>query len=353
MRTSRERSMRVRLFRLASLGLVWLWIVGCQQVTIIVQNIPSNTPPGSAIFVSGNFNYWDPGDHTYALTLNPKDSTYAVTLPAGSGTIRYRFTRGDWTTVEADLCGNNLSVRYLPYQQTDTVYTRIMSWKDLNATQCNQVTLILDSLPANTPPQDSLYVSGSFNNWAATDSRYRLKKNASGKYSIRLTALSGEIEYKFHRGSWAKEEVSAIGNAIPNRIFRYGLEDTVQVCVSNWKDLLIPTHRDKVTLIVKVPPSTPDGDRIFLAGNFNNWKPHDPEFELRWTHKWTYTINLPRKRNYLEFKFTRGDWSTVEVDTYGKPTENRLFTYGYVDTMYLEVASWQDLQRTITDKPKK
>ncbi|MCU0353253.1 MAG: hypothetical protein MUD08_05865 [Cytophagales bacterium] len=320
-------------------------LISCQQVTVVVKDVPDNTPPGAALFVSGNFNHWDPSDRTYALRLNPTDSTYSVTLPKGSGPVEYRFTRGDWTTVEADPCGNPLPVRRLVYGAADTVRDAIPSWRDLGPTRCDQVTVVIDKLPANTPRQAPLYIAGNFNNWQAADARYRLRQNAAGRHFIRLTKNVDELEFKFTRGSWDADEVDAVGNPIPNRTFVFGQQDTLRLEIPGWKDLLPPARlQDRVTVLLAVPRNTPDGDRIFLAGNFNNWNPHDPRYELRWIRNWTYTLNLPRKRNHIEFKFTRGDWTTVETDQYGNPIENRNFTFGRLDTLRLEVKTWEDVE---------
>ena len=37
----------------------------------------------------------------------------------------------------------------------------------------------------------------------------------------------------------------------------------------------------EVTMIItSVPANTPDGDQIYIAGNFNNWNPGNPDFIL-------------------------------------------------------------------------
>lgn len=317
----------------------------CQQVTLVIKDIPANTPPGAAIFVTGNFNYWDPGDRTYALKLNTTDSTYSVRLPKGLGSLEYRFTRGDWTTTETDICGNALNNRQLRYRSSDTVYADVQSWKDLGPVRCNQATVVLDKLPSSTPADAALYIAGSFNEWKAADTRYRLKKNAAGKYYAQLPPNLGEIEFKFTRGSWDNDEVDAVGNPLPNRTLSYGRQDTVAVEILNWKDRIPPArYNDRVAVVVKIPKTTPPNERVFVTGNFNNWNPHDPNFELRPLDKYIYTLNLPRRRKYIEFKFTRGDWATVEADKFGKPTENRRFTYGHLDTLRLEIQRWEDLR---------
>ena len=76
-------------------------ISSCKQVVIKVEKIPGNTPVSDDLYITGNFNLWDPGDESYKLKKT-EDSTYIVTLPMTFGQIKYKFTRGDWTTVEKD-----------------------------------------------------------------------------------------------------------------------------------------------------------------------------------------------------------------------------------------------------------
>jgi AraC-like DNA-binding protein len=100
-----------------------------------------------------------------------------------------------------------------------------------------QVTFIIDELPNATPLEDTLFISGSFNNWNLKDENYMLKKRLDGKYAIILPNRKGSIEFKFHRGSWAKVETNAKNDYIPNRTFTFGNGSTVMVTIDNWQDV--------------------------------------------------------------------------------------------------------------------
>ncbi len=315
----------------------------CHQVTLVVKEIPENTPPGAVLFVTGNFNYWDPGDQRFALKLNP-DSTYSVTLPRGDGTVNYQFTRGDWHSKEADRCGNPTGNRMLRYQGTDTVFMGIESWHDLGPVHCDQVTFILGQIPAGTPAKDSIYLTGTFNNWLTRDPAYRIQRNAAGQYFVKVPRPGkGAIDFKFTRGNWPTEEVDENGNLMPNRHFAYGRQDTVRVGIGGWRDIR-SINQDVITLLVKVPANTPVNDNIYVATNYNGWYTRDPALALRKEpDSGLYTINIPRKVPYVEFKFTRGDWATVEGDRYGNEIGNRSFSFGRKDTLRLQVESWRDV----------
>ena len=75
---------------------------------------------------------------------------------------------------------------------------------------------------------------------------------------------------------------------------------------------------------------TPDDDDrpVYLSGNFNNWVTQDHQFLMKKESKGKYTFTFPDDEKYkgeLIYKFTKGDWSEVEIDRYGNRTPNRIW----------------------------
>jgi predicted alpha/beta superfamily hydrolase len=99
------------------------------QLTIKVTAIPANTPPGSNIHVVGTFNNWNPGDATKILTpLGGGQFQIVLTPPVGQ--VKFKFTRGSWSTVEGNASGGFLPDRVLNYNgQPTTVNLSILSWE--------------------------------------------------------------------------------------------------------------------------------------------------------------------------------------------------------------------------------
>jgi hypothetical protein len=65
---------------------------------------------------------------------------------------------------------------------------------------------------------------------------------------------------------------------------------------------------------------------VYLSGNFNHWHTQDSNFELEKIGDGLYHYKFPADFVYpdeLLYKFTKGDWSEVEIDQYGNRTENR------------------------------
>lgn len=112
------------------LGLVptFLW----SQITIVVKNIPSNTPENAKIYLAGNINSWNPGDTNYALQAL-ENKTYSITIPERSSTLEFKFTRGSWPTAEGNAIGSFLPNRVLNFTGSpQTIEVSIASWEDLS-----------------------------------------------------------------------------------------------------------------------------------------------------------------------------------------------------------------------------
>lgn len=101
----------------------------------------------------------------------------------------------------------------------------------------------------------------------------------------------------------------------------------------------------QVTFIISLlPENTPSDDIIYLAGDLNSWNPGNPEFALEKNDDELWFITLPEQTegSQIEFKFTRGDWGTVEKGANGEEIPNRQFTFGNGDTLNLEILNWAD-----------
>ncbi|MFE3849016.1 alpha/beta hydrolase [Flavobacterium sp. LB3P45] len=72
-----------------------------------------------------------------------------------------------------------------------------------------------------------------------------------------------------------------------------------------------------------------DARPVYISGNFNNWRTQDKEFMMekigvgQYHYKFTHDFDYPVE---LLYKFTKGDWSAVEIDSRGNRTENRATT---------------------------
>lgn len=314
----------------------------CKKVVVTVDSIPQNTPKGQPIYITGNFNNWDPGDERFRMELDA-DSVYSISLPPGFGTIEYKFTRGDWTTVEKDICGYEIDNRRIIIDETDTSFNTIASWNDLAPLNCPRLTLLVKNLPRETRRGDGIAIAGNFNSWSIDSSSF-LKRDSSGYYSITIDRPTdlGEIEFKMTRGDLSSVEADEFGNMIPNRILRFGVQDTVEIKIEGWIDRAGKMGNRIILLIDKLPGNSPGSTDVYLASSLNGWMPGDKNYLFQLNKDGQLFFPLPRKKKPIEFKLTRGNWYTVEVDRYGYDISNRVIYPGSADTVHITIADWKD-----------
>jgi len=82
---------------------------------------------------------------------------------------------------------------------------------------------------------------------------------------------------------------------------------------------------------ITLEDSSGEEGAVYLAGNFNGWKPADARYVMKPEGQSRYFIDLPMHlipAGRLDYKYTRGDWSSVELNTAGKHSKNRHWTPG-------------------------
>ena len=84
------------------------------QVTIVVDEIPEDTPKEASIFISGGFEDWTGGQDQYKL--EQKGDTYQITLLT-SGNLLFKFTQGSWQSAE---CNSKGAVSYTHLRAHET-----------------------------------------------------------------------------------------------------------------------------------------------------------------------------------------------------------------------------------------
>lgn len=102
---------------------------------------------------------------------------------------------------------------------------------------------------------------------------------------------------------------------------------------------------DSVTFRVSVPTNTPVDSPVYISGSFNSWNAADPAYQLTKESDGTYSITLNWPTGTaVQYKFTRGSWTSVEVGANGADVNNRtLSPSGGAQTIPVTVARWKDL----------
>jgi predicted alpha/beta superfamily hydrolase len=90
----------------------------------------------------------------------------------------------------------------------------------------------------NSPIKDSsdkVFIAGNFNGWVPNDNSSELV-HSTGKKKITLFLETGNYEYKFTRGEWAKGESDEKGGPINNRTVKINGDTTILVSIAGWSD---------------------------------------------------------------------------------------------------------------------
>jgi alpha-glucosidase len=104
-------------------------------------------------------------------------------------------------------------------------------------------------------------------------------------------------------------------------------------------------HNAQVTFVItSLPDYTPPEDQIYLAGDINGWNPGDVNNVLQKNDEglWEITTDTFPDGLTIAFKFTRGDWLTVEKGENGEEIADRNFTFGNGETVEITIANWAD-----------
>ncbi len=98
-----------------------------------------------------------------------------------------------------------------------------------------------------------------------------------------------------------------------------------------------------IHIVVRVPNDTPASTQIFLAGSLTTvgiWKADGLKLKRQEDGTYAGDIDLDSGQT-LEYKITRGDWSTVEKQSDGSERPNRTLTAGAdTNSLAITVESW-------------
>ena len=102
-------------------------VVHAQYNMRVQVNDFSGKPPQ---YITGSFNNWNPGDKNYRLKRINYFRT-EITIPnLSKGPQSFKFTRGDFKSVESTVNGNDIPNRVVDLQGDTTILCSIQGWKD-------------------------------------------------------------------------------------------------------------------------------------------------------------------------------------------------------------------------------
>jgi len=97
-------------------------------VRIVVNSVAAK--PNDAIYLSGNFNNWNPADNNFKLKPFGGGRLVVVLNDMKPGNYEYKFTRADWSKVETTAKGEDIANRTFTLSTDTSIEVSIAGWKD-------------------------------------------------------------------------------------------------------------------------------------------------------------------------------------------------------------------------------
>lgn len=120
------------------------------------------------------------------------------------------------------------------------------------------------TVPADTPPDSSVYIAGDFQGWDPGADDFRLTRVSSQLHEIVLAFETGAfLQFKFTLGDWGRVEKGADGEEIPNRALTAAVSDTVELEVAGWAGGAGGSTITGNVSMLEVPGSL-DGRRVWV-----------------------------------------------------------------------------------------
>ena len=105
--------------------------------------------------------------------------------------------------------------------------------------------------------------------------------------------------------------------------------------------------------IINLPESKQETENIYFAGNINGWNPCDTAYQFLKNKNGIYNITFNPPLGKIEFKFTRGSWSSVESNKQNQDIENRIINYtGIQKTIDLFIEGWKEEKLIVSTAAK-
>jgi metallo-beta-lactamase class B len=99
------------------------------RITIILDKVPANTS-GDRLYISGNFNNWEPADENTVLTKGTDGRFSRIFDDVQAGQYEYKFTMGSMESIEVAADGKDLSNRILNLSSDTTIHLTVARWKN-------------------------------------------------------------------------------------------------------------------------------------------------------------------------------------------------------------------------------
>lgn len=98
------------------------------KVTLVVSEVPENTPKDAVITVGANVNNWDPGAKDYAFRRDERGLFRLVIEVPVNANLEFKVTLGSWSTVERSALGVDIPNRVVNVLGDMTIEFKVARW---------------------------------------------------------------------------------------------------------------------------------------------------------------------------------------------------------------------------------
>ena len=114
------------------LVIIFFSIFACANAQYTLRLVVTKvaTKSDNEIYITGDFNKWDPYDLHYKLKPFGRTRKAIVLYNVAAGNFQYKFTRGGWAKVETAANGIDIENRTINVQSDTSINIDIAGWKD-------------------------------------------------------------------------------------------------------------------------------------------------------------------------------------------------------------------------------
>jgi hypothetical protein len=284
------------------------------------------------VFVAGEFNNWNPtADSMHLVSTLPRQYSFDYTWDNNLvDTMEFKYIAGPvgWGKYEqngANLVAGTDSVAEITFKAV---------WHSTYAKDVKIDVLV----PTNVY---ELYITGTFNNWAATENQMeKIDSTENGKeFTATIHTLdTTTLEFKFLAGpGWPYQQEHGNWNY---------MTDGGTLTVDLFKKIYDPTEAGDITINITVPPGTPD---VYLIGSWGaNWSLEEAVHATK-VNDTTWTAVVPNVAD-IDYKvYNWPDWTYEEAaDAEGSNVADRHASFISGPTFDIKVLFWKAVHEVPT-----
>lgn len=270
-------------------------------ITLSGADVVIGSPPTvSEWYVAGDFNGWEECDANYLMS-EEENGIFLLIMDITAGDHSLRVTNGTW---DVNYGGDGIDGN-VDFHTDDGKLTVVFDSHSFGISLYG-ANVRLGHKETGKIVGDNWYVAGDFNSWDACDSAYKMINNYDGTFSTTFYLSAGEHQMKITDGTWEES---------------YPKDENFVFEVPGDADVTVIFELGSAVISVEAD-TAPYEQTWYVSGNFNNWDPCDPDYQMEDDGDGTYSLTFPLEADTYYLRVTDGTWQV----SYGDAAEDYCFT---------------------------